>query len=151
MAIELDILSPTDRPALLGVSAPDMQDYARGVLDQLGYKVHVAANAEEFLDRFGRVQYQLVLLDDNFGGETPALNTVQWMAMPLRRHATICVLGDSYQTLDPLQAFQQSVHAVINRVDADKLMLILQQVIGDNASFLSTYRDVQAQMAQGKR
>ena len=155
MAIEFEILSPSDRPALLGVSAADAQDYVRGVLDQLGFKVHSAATQEEFLDRFGRVQYEIALLEENFGGVPPdqntALTTLQSMPMAMRRHVTVLLLGDSFQTLDPLQAFQQSVHAVVNRVDLDKIMLIVQQVLSDNSAFLQAYRDVQSRIAQGKK
>jgi CheY-like chemotaxis protein len=155
MAIEFEILSPTDRPVLVGVTAPDLQQYVAGVLDQLGYKVHTAATHDEFLDRFSRVQYEVVVLEDNFMGTAPAenisLKTLQGMPMMLRRHATVFVIGDGFTTLDPMQAFQQSAHAVVNRIDVDKLMLVVQQVVNDNAIFLSAYRDVQQRIAQGKK
>ncbi|HTG44840.1 MAG TPA: hypothetical protein VK633_09940 [Verrucomicrobiae bacterium] len=155
MAIELEILAPGDRPALLGLSSPDLLDYARGVLDQMGYKVHAASTHDEFLERFGRVQYELVFIEDSFGGVLPeqnaALTTLQNMAMPLRRHATVLLLSEVAQTLNPLQAFQQSVHAIIHRADMDKFMLLVQQVVNDNLTFLGVYRDVQARLAQGKR
>jgi hypothetical protein len=155
MAIEFEILSPNDRPALVGLTAPDLQQYAAGVLDQLGYKVHTAGTHDEFLDRFSRVQYEVVVLEDNFMGSAPAenvsLKTLQGMPMILRRHATVFVLGDHFNTLDPMQAFQQSAHAVVNRIDVDKLMLVIQQVVNDNAIFLSAFRDVQQRIAQGKK
>lgn len=155
MPIELEILGPNDRPALLGISSSDVLDYAHGVLDQMGYKVHMANSHEEFNERFGRVQYELVIVEETFGGVPPgqnvALTTLQNLPMSLRRHATVLLLSDALQTLDPMQAFQQSVHAVINRIDVDKLMLILQQVTNDNLTFLNTYRDVQSRIAQGKR
>jgi CheY-like chemotaxis protein len=155
MAIEFDILSPSDRPALLGIAAPDLQDYIRQIFEQLGFKVHAAGSPDEFLERFGRIQYEMVLLEDNFGGATladnTALATLQNMPMMHRRHATILLLGDSFQTLDPMQAFQQSVHAVINRMDIDKLTPILQQALSDNTVFLQTYRDVQSRIVQGKK
>jgi PleD family two-component response regulator len=155
MSLDLEILSPTDRPVLLGISSPDILDYASGVLDQMGYKVHTAVTHEEFLDRFARVQYEIVLLEDTFGGVLPdqnqALLTLQQMPMALRRHATVLLLSDTFQSLNSLAAFQQSVHATINRMDLDKLMLILQQVVNDNTLFLNTYRDVQRGIAQGKR
>jgi hypothetical protein len=50
-----------------------------------------------------------------------------------------------------MSAFQQSVHATVNRMDLDKLMLIVQQVVNDNTLFLNTYRDVQRNISQGKR
>jgi hypothetical protein len=155
MAIELEILTPSDKPALLGIRSPDIQDYLSGLLDQLGYKVHMANSHEEFLERFGRIQYEIVMIEDAFGGVLPeqnvALTTLQSMPMNLRRHATVFLLGDRFQSLDPMQAFQQSVHAVVNRSDIDKLNLIVQQVANDNATFLHTYRDVQIRIAQGKR
>lgn len=155
MAVEFEILSPNDRPALLGISAADFQDYARGVLGQLGFKVHAASSHEEFLDRFGRVQYELIILEDNFGGvpagQNTALTNLQLMPMLQRRHATILLLADNLVTLDPMQAFQHSVHAVVNRADVDKLSLIVQQVLADNAVFLQAYRDVQSRIAQGKK
>lgn len=154
MAFELEILSPTDRPVLLGISSPDILDYARGVLDQMSYKVHYAATHKEFLDRFARVPYEFVMIEDVFGGVLPennlALTTLQTMPMGLRRHATILLMSDIYQSLEPMQAFQQSVHAIINRADIDKLMLVVQQAIYDNSTFLSVYRDVQSRIAQGR-
>ena len=155
MSLDLEILAPTDRPVLLGISSPDVLDYARGVLDQMGYKVHTAVNDEEFLDRFSRVQYEIILLEDTFGGVQPeqneSLTTLQQMPMAQRRHATVLLLSDQLPSLDALHAFQRSVHATINRADLDKLMLIVQQVVNDNTLFLNTYRDVQSRIAQGKR
>lgn len=155
MSVDLEILSPSDRPVLLGISSPDILEYARGVLDQMGYKVHIAVHHEEFLDRFSRVQYEVVMLEDSFGGVLPeqnlALSTLQQMPMASRRHCTVILLSDVLPSLDAMHAFHQSVHAVVNRVDMDKLMLIIQQVTNDNAIFLSTYRDIQSRMAQGKR
>ena len=140
---------------LLGISAADILDYAQGVLDQLGYKVHTATSKDEFLDRFSRVQYEIILLEDTFGGVPPdqneSLQTLQLMPMAQRRHATIMLISDTLPSLDSMIAFQNSVHATINRNDLDKLMLIIQQVVNDNTLFLNTYRDVQRNIAQGKR
>ena len=155
MSLDLEILAPTDRPVLLGISAADILDYAQGVLDQLGYKVHTATSKDEFLDRFSRVQYEIILLEDTFGGVPPdqneSLQTLQLMPMAQRRHATIMLISDTLPSLDSMVAFQNSVHATINRNDLDKLMLIIQQVVNDNTLFLNTYRDVQRNIAQGKR
>ena len=136
MSLDIEILAPTDRPVLLGIGAADILDYAQGVLDQLGYKVHTATTKDEFLDRFSRVQYEIILLEDTFGGVPPdqneSLQTLQQMPMAQR-------------------PFHQSVHATINRNDLHKLMLIIQQVVNDHTLFLNTYRDVQRNIAQGKR
>ena len=47
MSVEFDFLTPDDKPALLGLSTPELQDTAKTALDQLGYKVHIAANHGE--------------------------------------------------------------------------------------------------------
>jgi hypothetical protein len=129
--------------------------YAEGVLDQMGYKVHSASTHDEFLERYGRVQYELVFIQDGFGGVPPvqnkALTTLQSLPMNLRRHSTVLLLSDTLETLNPMLAFQQSVHAIVNRIDLDKLLLVLQQVVNDNLTFLNVYRDVQSKIAQGKR
>ena len=155
MPLELEILAPGDRPALLAISAPDVLHYTEGVLDQMGYKVHSASSHDEFLERYGRVQYEVVMIDDRFCGSTPeqnrALTTFQTMPMALRRHATAFLLSYELATLNPLQAFQKSVHAIINPADLDKLMLLIQQVVNDNLTFLNVFRDVQGRIAQGKR
>jgi hypothetical protein len=155
MAIEFEFLSPTDKPALLALSSPEALALAREALSQMDYKVHAADSAENFLERFAQVQYQIVVIEENFGGGTGdqnvALKTLQGMSMALRRHATVVLLGDSFQTMAPMQAFQQSVHAVLNRSDLPQIQQVLMQVSNENALFLHLYRDVQLKLADGKR
>lgn len=154
MALELEILSPGDKPALIAFNAQDYITYANDVLTQLGYKVHIAASQEEFMLRFGRFQYEVIVLEDTFGNvsspqENVPLTSLQSMPMAQRRHATVLLIGDSYESMDSMQAFQNSVHAVVNRADTDKLPLIIQQVMNDNNLFLHVFRDVQSRIAQG--
>ena len=155
MALDLELLSPNDRPALLAFSTDVIQELSMKALTELGYKVHTANSHEDFLERFNRIQYQVIMIEDNFGNvqaeQNVPLGVLQNMPMNMRRHATILLIGDLYETLNPMHAFHQSVHAVINRIDCDKLSLILQQVIHDNTMFLNVYRDVAARVAQGAR
>jgi DNA-binding NtrC family response regulator len=155
MAIEVEFLLPTDKPALLGIDDTEMTVTAKLSLGSMGFKVHTAEDHQHFLERFGHAQYQLVILDEHFGlvqaEENVALTTLQNMSMNLRRHATIVLLGKRYETLNAMQAFQQSVHAVINPADTENLGPILQQVVHNNTNFLNSFRNVQARLAEGKR
>lgn len=155
MALEFDFLSPTDKPALLAVSNPEILAIVREALTQMDYKVHTADSHENFMERFGQVQYQVVVMEDVFGGSTPEENvtfqTLQGMSMSLRRHATVILIGGGLQTMSAMQAFQMSVHAVVNRNDVGQIMPIMIQVVNDNTLFLNTFRDVQLRLAQGKR
>jgi CheY-like chemotaxis protein len=155
MPVEFDFTSPTDKPALLGLSSsPALQTAVRQTLEELGYKVHEAVNHEDFVQRFQQLQYHLVLLEERFQADTPADNvallTLQQMQMGLRRHATILLLGTSFTTGNALQAFQQSVHAVVNLQDVAELKRIVPQVVAETNLFLATFRDTQSRIAQGK-
>jgi hypothetical protein len=60
-----------------------------------------------------------------FASNTPednvTLRYIQQMPMAQRRHAVFILLGNSFNTLNTLQAFQQSVHAVVNRDEMELL------------------------------
>src|SRR6185436_13127250 len=118
MSVELEFLTAADKPALLGLSTAELQDTAKTALDQLGYKVHTAVNHGEFLHKFAQVAYQVVVIEDLFAAAKPEENesllAIQRMPMSLRRHAAFVLFGSSMATFNPLQAFQQCVHAVVN-------------------------------------
>jgi hypothetical protein len=152
--MELDLLNPTDKPALLGMSNADSLAACKAVLTTLGYKVHSPENHSEFLTRFGQVQYQVVIMDETFGkldsGPSPTLQAIQSMPMNQRRHSVFVLLGDSFKTLDSLQALRQSVHAVVNRADIGNLELIVRKIVLENDLFYATYRESQSRIAQGR-
>jgi hypothetical protein len=149
MAAEFEFIGPTDRPALLGLSTPEWVARSRAALVGLGCRVHIASNHEDFLTRFTRVPYQLVVLETLFAAISPAENLsllgLQRMPMSQRRHAAVILLGDGFQSLNPLQAFQYSVHAVVNRTELHNLQDILQQVITENDNFMRVYREALTQ------
>ena len=156
---ELEFIGPNDKPALLALSTPEWLDAAKNVLLEIGYKVHAASNHDDFIVRFGRMQYQVVILEDLFACNSPeenlTLQYIQQMSMPQRRHSVFILLGTAFSTLSPIQAFQQSVHAVVNREELGLLgptilCPIVQRVVADNDLFLNVYRDTQLRMAQGK-
>jgi hypothetical protein len=159
MAHELEFIGPNDKPALLALSTPEWLDAGKDVLTEIGYKVHAASNHDDFSSRYGRIQYQVVLIEELFAcnavEENLTLQYLQQLPMAHRRHSIIILLGNSFATMNALQAFQQSVHAVVNREElsmlgASILGPIVQRVVADNDLFLNVYRDTQLRMAQGK-
>jgi hypothetical protein len=158
MVNEVEFIGLNDRPALLAISTPEWLDAAKSVLAEIGYKVHAASNHDDFVVRFGRIQYQVILIEELFAASSPeenlTLRYIQQMPMAQRRHAVFVLLGNSFSTLNTLQAFQQSVHAVVNRdemamLGPNILGPIVQRVVADNDLFLHIYRDTQLQLAQG--
>jgi hypothetical protein len=158
MMNEAEFVGLNDRPALLALSTPEWIDATRTVLNDVGYKVHAASNHDDFIVRYGRIQYQVVLLEELFCSHTVeenlTLRHVQLLPMAQRRHTVFILLGNSFSTLNTLQAFQQSVHAVINRdemamLGPTVLGPIVQRIVADNDLFLHVYRDTQLQITQG--
>lgn len=150
MADRFEFISTTDKPALLAFSTPDWLEAARTALVELGYKVHTAATHGDFLVRFSQIQYQVVVVEELFAAnnlaENLTLKALQVMPMIQRRHSTIILFGDSFQTFTPLQAFQMSVHAVINSSELFLLKQLVEKAIADNMLFLHNYRETQMRM-----
>ncbi len=143
---KFDFISATDKPALIAFSTPTWLETARTALSELGYKVHTAATHGDFLIRFSQVHYQVVIIEELFAANEPSenltLKALQSMPMNQRRHATIILFGESFQTFTPMQAFQQSVHAVINSSEMFLLKQLIEKSVADNALFLHGFLEV---------
>jgi hypothetical protein len=145
-----DFVSSADKPALFAFSTPEWLDEARTALQELGYKVHTAATHSDFLTRFSQVRYQVVLIEELFGANTPdenlALKTLQTMPVSQRRHATILLVGGSFQTFAPMEAFKNSVHAVVNSSELFLLKQLVEKAVADNDTFLRSFRETQRRL-----
>src|SRR5436190_1400244 len=148
MSSKFDFISATDKPALLAFSTPEWLESAKTALTELGYKVHTAATHGDFLIRFSQIRYQVVILEELFAAnsmdENQTLQALQLMPMSQRRQSTVILFGDSFQTFTPLQAFQQSVHAVINSSELFLLKQLIEKAVADNNLFLNGFREAQA-------
>jgi hypothetical protein len=149
---DFDIISPGDQAALLAVSTPEVIGLAKTALVELGYKVHVVENFEQFELRYNQINYQIVVLEETFAGsdslENPALRMVQNLPMSLRRHAVIFLVGPGMETLNTMQAFAQSVHCVINYSELQIFPELVQKTVAENDMFLTTYREIQRRVFQ---
>jgi hypothetical protein len=155
MADRFEFISTSDKPALLAFSSPEWLEAARTALTELGYKVHTAATHGDFLVRFSQIRYQVVIIEELFAANKPeenlTLKSIQVMPMNQRRHATVILFGDSFQTFTPLQAFQYSVHAVINSSELFLLKQLIEKAIADNTLFLHSFNETQTRVHSGTR
>jgi hypothetical protein len=154
MSDKFEFIATTDKPALLAFSTPEWLDAAQAALEELGYKVHTAATHGDFLVRFTQARYQVCIIEERFAAnditENQTLISTQNMAMGQRRHCTFILFGESFQTFTPMQAFQQSVHAVINASEMFLLKQLIEKTVADNNSFLNNYRDAQTRVLAGE-
>ena len=154
MSDKFEFIGTNDKPALLAFSTPEWTDAARTALEELGYKVHTAATHGDFLVRFTQARYQVVVIEERFAAnditENLTLQAVQKMPMNERRHCTFVLFGESFQTFTPMQAFQQSVHAVINASELFLLKQLIEKTVADNNFFLNNYREAQTRVLAGE-
>jgi hypothetical protein len=154
MADTYEFISATDRPALIAFTTPEWLDAAKGALEELNYKVHTAATHGDFQTRFTRFHYEVVIIEELFCAsvlaENQTLLAVQQMPMSQRRHANFILVGDSFQTFNALQAFQQSVQTVVNSSELFLLRQLIEKSVSDNTQFLTSLRETQARIYAGK-
>lgn len=151
-----DFVGSDDKPALIAFSTPEWLETTKEALQELGYKVHTAATHSDFLMRFSQAHYQVVIVEELFGANVPeenlTLTALQNMPMSQRRHATCLLIGDSFQTFTPMEAFQKSVHAVINSSELFLLKQLVEKAVADNSVFLHSFRETQNRVfASGTR
>ncbi len=156
MSDKFDFIGATDKPALIAFSTPEWLETAKATLQELGYKVHTAATHSDFLIRFSQVPYQVVVVEERFAANTIdenlTLKALQTMPMSQRRHATVILFGESFQTFTPMQAFQRSIHAVINSSELFLLKQLIEKAVADNALFMHSFREVQQRVhSSGRR
>lgn len=151
---EYEFISPTDKPALLALSGMEVLTNVQNIVLECGFKIHAASNHDDFARRFSAVNYHLVVFEELFAAGMPDENTslrrLQVMPMPRRRHAVVILISEQFQTLNTMQAFQQSVHAVVNKADLRSLGSIIQKTTTDNDLFLHSYREIQLAVAKEK-
>jgi hypothetical protein len=150
MSDKFDFIGASDKPALLAFSSPEWLEAAKISLQELGYKVHTAATHSDFLIRFSQIHYQVVVVEERFAANTLeenfTLQALQQMPMSQRRHTVVILFGESFQTFTPLQAFQHSVHAVINSSELFLLKQLIEKAVADNNMFLHSFRETQARV-----
>ena len=150
---DFDFVGSGDKPAIIAFSTPEWLAEAKAALEELGYKVHTAATHSDFLTRFSQVRYQVVIVEELFGAHIPdenvTLKSLQAMPVGQRRHAAVILIGNDFQTFTPMEAFKNSVHAVINSSELFLLKQLIEKAVADNNAFLQSYRDVQNRIATG--
>lgn len=149
---DLDIIGPNDEPALVAVTTPEVIAVVKPALQEIGYKVHMAENFDQFETRYSQINYHVVVIEEFFAGSdsltNPSLQMVQELPMSLRRHAVFILIGQTMETLNALQAFSASVHCTINYAELSMFPDLVRKTVVENDLFLSTYRDTQRRVYQ---
>jgi len=142
----LEVLEEGAMSALVCVDEPERLKAVKEALDELNYYSSVASSVKEALSKLRYNQYDLVMLDEEFCGESADNNTIlrylQPMPMSTRRNIFLMLISNQIRTLDNLMAFANSVNAVINVSDTQKVKLVLERAMADHRRFYKVYRDL---------
>ncbi len=100
---------------------------------EFGYRVEVAADAQEAIEKMRFVNYAAVFLHGKY--ETGGIRSGKFhnfmlkMSMARRRYIFYVLIGEQFQTLYDLQALASSANLVINDSDAPYIGTILRKAI----------------------
>jgi hypothetical protein len=148
----MDFFELGDKTSLV-CTDPSTTETVRATLKAMGYKSHKVETSEMAIERMRYTAYDVVMVQDTFAGGSLRTNALlsylATLPMPQRRSSFVCLIGESFKTLDAMQAFVQSVHVVVNPIDLPNLAAILRKSIAEFDLLYKVYRD--AVEAQGMR
>ncbi|MFA5138270.1 MAG: hypothetical protein WC728_03475 [Elusimicrobiota bacterium] len=130
--------------AMACFDSAEAQSQVKAALEEAGYTVHAPANPQEAVLRLRRTRYEVLILGEEYGGSAennPVLKAIQPMAMALRRHMCVGLVGKSLRTLDNMTAFARSVNFVVAERELGKIKAITRQAVADNDQFYRIFRE----------
>jgi hypothetical protein len=143
----VDFFEVGDKTALLCVD-PVTTEAVQTTLKNLGFKIHSAETADVAIERLRYTQYDCLVLQESFAGSSlrsnAVLNYLMPLTMTLRRYSFVCLIGNSFKTLDAMQAFAYSVHLVVNPVDLPNLTAILKKGLTEFELLYRIYKETLA-------
>ena len=130
-------LRPGQRGALVCMQAPEVRTLLGGVLEQEGYSVDSPLTPHQALDRLGFNQWQVILLDEAFGGTppSPVARYLEELTMSIRREMFVVLIGQRFRTSDQMQAFVHSVDLVLHPTDLNQLPTLLRRDLAAREQF----------------
>ena len=146
-----DIVEVGEKLALICDDGPHA-DALKSTVEELGFKTNTAETSDRGIERMKYASYDLIIVTENFAGSTRESNGVLRFIAPLpmaqRRDWYVVLIGDSFRTLDAMQAYTESVHMVVNPQDVGNLGAILRKGLADFAVFYRVYKTVLAETGE---
>jgi predicted Zn finger-like uncharacterized protein len=142
----LEFLQAGAMSALICVDEPERVKAVKTALVELNCHGSLASSVKEALSKLRYNHYDIVMLDEEFCGETAENNTIlrylQPMPMSTRRNIFVTLICKKHRTLDNLVAFAKSVNAVINVNDVPKVKMIIERALAEHRRFYKVFIDM---------
>jgi CheY-like chemotaxis protein len=140
------------RSALVCEDNAELRSVITSALGELNYTVETAADADDTFEKLKFNQYDVIVLNEKFGGGSPENNAVlkhlQFMPMGTRRRIFLALVGQTLKTSDNMTAFSKSANIVINEKDIPNLKAVLKRSIADNDQFYKVFRESLVKMGK---
>jgi predicted Zn finger-like uncharacterized protein len=126
-----DLVRPAWNPrkALLCVQEENRENLARALAEN-GYKVFVANDTRQAVDRMRENQLDVVVLDSRFDpveqGAIYVTREISVLRPAQRRRVFFVLLSPSLRTMDPHAAFLNNVNAIINLNDVEEMPRLIE-------------------------
>src|SRR5436309_7806256 len=148
----MDFFEVGDKTSLICADA-NVGEAVRSTLRELGFKFHVAETSEVAVERTRYNTYDVIVIQDNFAGNTlksnVVLNYLATLPMPQRRASLVVLIGSGFKSLDAMQAFGYSVQLVVNTMDLPNFTAILKKSLAEFQNLYKVYKDLVASLAAG--
>ncbi len=152
MSTEQEFFEVDDKTALIADDSTNAETL-KTTLGELGYKCHTAETSERAIERMKYTTYDVIAVAETLSGSNLATNGVLRYLTPLpmaqRRNSFVMLVGDSFRTLDAMQAYTQSVHLVVHLNDLANLGAVLKKSLTEFETFYRVYKEVQAAAGEG--
>jgi predicted Zn finger-like uncharacterized protein len=132
------------RRVLVCVTPPRREALGRALVDS-DYKVYIAEDTSQAIERMREDQMDIVILEPDFDaveqGAAFVTSEISVLRPAKRRRLLFVHLSPTVRTMDSHAAFVQNVNLVVNLADVDKLPKVLERTLRD---FNDLYRDYNA-------
>ncbi len=138
-----DIFEPGDLTALVCVEEPEYQQHLVDQLSSMDYKIHVGLFLEDISLKLKTHVYDVVVIEESFGGCLLQNNQVLYEATHLpgvqRRTQFLVLIGNSVMTNDEMMAFIFSVDLCFNVNDLQNLKPVLRRGAARQKDFFHVF------------
>jgi predicted Zn finger-like uncharacterized protein len=139
----MDSLSPGQLAALLCLNRAESCNAVKSMLEDLGYVVDMPETTAHALQRLRFNQYHLILLNDDFEGQSPnpIMGYLAALNMSIRREIFVILVGSRFKTADHLQAFLESVNLLLHPDDLPHFVTFLHRGLRDHERFYKVFTE----------
>ncbi len=152
MSTEQEFFDIGDKTALICDDSTNT-DPLKKTIEELGYKCHTAETSERAIERMKYTTYDLIAVAEGLSGSNLETNGVLRYLSPLpmaqRRNSFVLLIGESFRTLDAMQAYTESVHLVVHPKDLANLGPVLKKGLTEFETFYRVYKDVLVATGEG--